>query len=404
MRPARLPASDSVATAPPPVGIDQAHAAVVQLGDLLDERQAEAGALLRRRGPRQRIELLEHLALGVLGNARARGRARDVDHAAAPLERERDRPPARREVERVVDQVGERAAAAGTRRRRTMASPRPARSSTSQAARRAARLRAAARPLPPARAGRPARRASRLLPRLERGQLHHPVDQLLDALRLAHDVGDEAAAVGVGHRLLQQLGGAADRRQRALHLVRQRLHVVGDVVAAGERVAHLVVGGADRAERAPAEPRQAEASAARARSARSRRSRRTAAPARPRGSPPAAAPRPPRSRRRSSVLRRAASTNWPKLCTGLPTLTAPMIARRRRRVADRRGDVHHRGARVAFDVGRGARAVAGRAARGGRRASASGRRRRARPRESNTTVPLRSTTVMRSSTRVFSMP
>ena len=43
--------------------------------------------------------------------------------------------------------------------------------------------------------------------------------------------------VGLGHRLLQQLGGAADRRERALDLVGQRLHVVGDVVAAGERVA-----------------------------------------------------------------------------------------------------------------------------------------------------------------------
>ena len=100
-------------------------------------------------------------------------------------------------------------------------------------------------------------------PRFERGQLHHPVDHLLDALRLARDVGDEAGAVGVGHRLLQQLGRAADRRQRALDLVRDRLHVVGDVVAAGERVAHLVVGGAERAERAPAEARQARSCAAR---------------------------------------------------------------------------------------------------------------------------------------------
>jgi len=40
--------------------------------------------------------------------------------------------------------------------------------------------------------------------------------------------------------------------------MRQRLHIVGHVVAAGKRVAHLVVGRADRAKRAPAEARQAE--------------------------------------------------------------------------------------------------------------------------------------------------
>ncbi len=55
----------------------------------------------------------------------------------------------------------------------------------------------------------------------------------------------------------------------------------------------------------------------------------------------------------SSVFLRAASTYWPKLCTGLPTLTTPMISPppAARHVVHRRGDVHHRGARIAFDVG-----------------------------------------------------
>ena len=73
------------------------------------------------------------------------------------------------------------------------------------------------------------------------------------------DVADEACAVLGRHAVLvQQLGRAADSRQRALQLVRQRLHVVGHVVAAGQRVAHLVVGGAERAQCTPAQARQAE--------------------------------------------------------------------------------------------------------------------------------------------------
>ena len=95
---------------------------------------------------------------------------------------------------------------------------------------------------------------------LQRGELHHPVDHFLDALRLARDVGQKLLPLLGRHaRLLQQFCRAADGRQRALDLVRERLHVVGDVVAPGKRVAHLVVGGANDPQRAPAQARQAEA-------------------------------------------------------------------------------------------------------------------------------------------------
>ena len=139
--------------------------------------------------PRERIEFLEYLASGVLGDARPLIAHRHIDAATAPEQRERDDAVARREVDRVV---------------------------LAQIDRRGLVQRAA---------------------RFERCQLHHAVHQFLDALRIACDVGDEARALRLGHVLLQQLGRTADCRQRSLDLVRQRLHVVGDVVAAGERIA-----------------------------------------------------------------------------------------------------------------------------------------------------------------------
>ena len=170
---------------------------------------------------------------------------------------DRDAAACGREVDRVVDQVGERALEqerVARDHRVGLAGQHLERDAARQRRRRCAR-----RDLGGDRAQRDRLGAIDALPRLERGQLHHAVDQLLDALRLARDVGDKARTVGVAHRLLQQLGRAADRRQRALHLVRHRLHIVGDVVAAGERIAHLVVGRAERAERAAAEARQREA-------------------------------------------------------------------------------------------------------------------------------------------------
>ncbi|MNG17844.1 hypothetical protein D3C84_1018620 [compost metagenome] len=90
---------------------------------------------------------------------------------------------------------------------------------------------------------------------LQRGEFHHAVDDLLDALRLAGDVGQEAVALGLVHPgLLQQLGGAADGRQRALDLVGEGLHVVGHVAAAGEGVAHLAQAAAQGVDRAPQHP------------------------------------------------------------------------------------------------------------------------------------------------------
>src|SRR2546423_15296787 len=49
-------------------GVGQRDAPVVQLGNLLDEGQAEAGASFLRMRARERIELLEDLVLGVVGD------------------------------------------------------------------------------------------------------------------------------------------------------------------------------------------------------------------------------------------------------------------------------------------------------------------------------------------------
>ena len=104
------------------------------------------------------------------------------------------------------------------------------------------------------------RRVLQDTPRFERGQLHHAIDELLDARCFALDVGYETGTIGRRHRgLVQQLGRAADRRQRALQLVRQGLHIVGHIVAAGQGIAHFAVGRTERTQRTPAQTRQAEA-------------------------------------------------------------------------------------------------------------------------------------------------
>src|SRR5262249_27432545 len=81
------------------------RAATVQLGDLLDEGEPEAGALAPRMRARQRIELLEHLVVGVLGDAGAAVAHRDVDAAAVRGERQRHARTVGGEVQRVVQQV-----------------------------------------------------------------------------------------------------------------------------------------------------------------------------------------------------------------------------------------------------------------------------------------------------------
>ena len=70
------------------------------------------------------------------------------------------------------------------------------------------------------------------------GQRQQLVDGLGQPFLLIDNAAREMHAVRFGQRLLQQFGGTADRRQRALHLVRQRLHVLLDVGLAFELAAH----------------------------------------------------------------------------------------------------------------------------------------------------------------------
>src|SRR5690606_22888071 len=66
----------------------------------------------------------------------------------------------------------------------------------------------------------------------DRGQRQQLVDHLRQPVALRADGGDEARAVGLGQRGLEQLGAAADRRQRTLQLMRERVHVLLDVLLA----------------------------------------------------------------------------------------------------------------------------------------------------------------------------
>ncbi|MNK88197.1 hypothetical protein D3C87_1081520 [compost metagenome] len=191
-------------------------------------------------------------------------------------------------------------------------------------------------------------------PRLERGELHHAVDDFLDALGFAFDVLQETLALVVRHlRFLQQLGRAADRRERALHFVREGLHVVGHVVAPGERIAHFAEAGAHRIDRAPRHARQAQAAL-------------RAHPG-PVVADQAEGPHQPdrddhgeqqqRQRRTHADPDGAHARVLDELAEALHRLADADDADDLVVPADRRADVHHRSARVAVDVARGARAV-----------------------------------------------
>ena len=81
----------------------------MQLGDLLDEGQAETGTLLATVRPRERIEPVEYAPQGIVGNAGS-----FVPHGQVRLitdSRDADFDPStfRREVEGVLDQIRQRA-------------------------------------------------------------------------------------------------------------------------------------------------------------------------------------------------------------------------------------------------------------------------------------------------------
>ncbi|OAX63666.1 hypothetical protein A6R71_13810 [Xanthomonas translucens pv. arrhenatheri] len=73
---------------------------------------------------------------------------------------------------------------------------------------------------------------------LDLGQRQQLVDGLGEALLLLGDVAHKALPLRLRQRFLQQFGGAADRRQRALHLVSQRLQVLLDIGLALELAPH----------------------------------------------------------------------------------------------------------------------------------------------------------------------
>src|SRR5581483_6343433 len=203
--------------------VREARAPVMQLGDFQYERQAEPGAFLPRMRPRERVELLEHLVLRIVGNAGAAIADGQLHAVGARVQGNVDRSAVGREVDGIVEQVDD-----GTAQQECLALDL-----------RRVPGRQHERDAPPAR-GR-LRRLQRLLDqpahihrldafeppaRLERRQFEQPVDQFLDALRFARDVGDEALALRLRHLFLQQLARPADSRERALYLVRERLYVL----------------------------------------------------------------------------------------------------------------------------------------------------------------------------------
>ena len=206
--------------------------------DFPHQRQAQPRALAARARPRQGIKPLEHPGQRVVGHARP-AVLHEKSHAARPRRAmEHHLAAGGRKIQRVLQQVDQR-----------LAQQHP--------------LTAQRRDFTLDRQGHPAGRISRphqvgdfaeqgprvdrlrvpqRLPRFQRRQLKQPLHDLLDARRLAPDIPHEYFPLLRRHVLVEQLGRAADGRQRRLHLVRQRLRVALDVLPAFQRIAHLLEG------------------------------------------------------------------------------------------------------------------------------------------------------------------
>ena len=189
---------------------------------------------------------------------------------------------------------------------------------------------------------------------LERRQLHHPVDDFLDTQRFSGDVAEKAFAFILRHgRFLQQLGGAADRRQRALHFVREGLNVIGDVVASGQCIAHFPETAAQRVDGAPDHARQAQPLL-------------RPDPGDVVGDQPERPHQPGRDDHRQYQQRESRAHTHPQrarprvldeLAEALDRLADADHADDLVVPADRCADVHHRRAGVAFDIARGPRTI-----------------------------------------------
>src|SRR5690606_19851714 len=90
------------------LAVVQRCVAVVQLGHLGDEAQPQATAAAAAVRARQRVEALEHAAGGVIGYARTTVAYRQSQCVACAPYRHFNTAAARCEIDRVVEQVGQR--------------------------------------------------------------------------------------------------------------------------------------------------------------------------------------------------------------------------------------------------------------------------------------------------------
>ena len=225
----------------------------MQVGHFLHEVEAEAGALAPAAGARQGVEALGEAGQGVVGDGVALVEQAQRPVAALALGGEADEAAGGREVQGVVQQVGQ-----GLAQQEAL----PLHLHVvadgvvdAQAGRFDAR-RLGLHQLIHHRRHRHADALFQALALLDLGQVQQPLDQLLQARALAGDVGDEALPLLGGHVALQQFGGAPDGCQGALQFMGQGVHVALDVGLALQFGAHALHGAGQLSQFAAAEAGQ----------------------------------------------------------------------------------------------------------------------------------------------------
>ena len=188
---------------------------------------------------------------------------------------------------------------------------------------------------------------------LHLGQIQQAFDQLLQALAFSRDVADEARTLLGGHLAFEQLCGATDRRQRALQFVGQGVHVALDVILALQLHTHALHGAGQLRHLAPAIARQFRAApfADRLGVAGQAIQRAAQPPGQPRADQQAEHDQ-PRTEPREAPLRTVDIGLQRAVGFGDRNHADDLLA-----IADRRGDIHHRGFRVVRRLAAGTRAV-----------------------------------------------
>ncbi len=207
----------------------------VQARDFAYQREPQARTLLAAGGARQRVETVEDLRQGVVRSTAAMIANRYLGALIATLQGDFDVSSGRRKGDRVVEQVEQRLL-----QQKRVATHAERLADGERAAQPAGLQRQA--PLVDATLQQLAEVnldcVFRCLQLLDPRQHQHSLDDPLQAARLLANTERKTTPIVVGRAAFEDFGRADDGRERALHFMRQVLHVTFDVLLAFEAFAH----------------------------------------------------------------------------------------------------------------------------------------------------------------------